>query len=136
MKFTSVTNARLAGGSQRVVWGAGLLALGGFADCRRCPRRARCTTAKVGRTLRLHPHHDLLRAARLQAAAPKFQDTYRQHRPRAERSIAWLVRKGRRCPYRGTQCNRIWLTTRAAAVDLQRLANLGLAHNGHHWALN
>ncbi len=32
MKPTSVTNARLAGGGDRVVWGAGLFALGRFAD--------------------------------------------------------------------------------------------------------
>ncbi len=32
MKATSVTNARLTGGGDRVVWGAGLFALGRFAD--------------------------------------------------------------------------------------------------------
>ena len=32
MKLGSVTNARLAGGGDRVVWGAGLFALGRFAD--------------------------------------------------------------------------------------------------------
>ncbi|WP_420445292.1 IS1380 family transposase [Candidatus Poriferisodalis sp.] len=32
MKLSSVTNARLAGGGDRVVWGVGLFALGGFAD--------------------------------------------------------------------------------------------------------
>ncbi len=32
MKVSSVENARLAGGGGRVVWGAGLFALGGFAD--------------------------------------------------------------------------------------------------------
>ena len=32
VKLSSVTNARLAGGGDRVVWGAGLFALGGFAD--------------------------------------------------------------------------------------------------------
>ncbi|WP_419943763.1 hypothetical protein [Candidatus Poriferisodalis sp.] len=32
MKSISVANARLAGGGDRVVWGAGLFALGGFAD--------------------------------------------------------------------------------------------------------
>ncbi|WP_419945089.1 hypothetical protein [Candidatus Poriferisodalis sp.] len=31
MGFSSVANARLAGGGDRVVWGAGLFALGGFA---------------------------------------------------------------------------------------------------------
>ncbi|MDE0136469.1 MAG: transposase [Acidimicrobiaceae bacterium] len=32
MKSVGVTNARLAGGGDRVAWGAGLFALGGFAD--------------------------------------------------------------------------------------------------------
>ena len=32
MKLSSVSSARLAGGGDRVVWGAGLFALGGFAD--------------------------------------------------------------------------------------------------------
>ena len=32
MKVSSVSRARLAGGGDRVVWGAGLFALGGFAD--------------------------------------------------------------------------------------------------------
>ena len=32
MKITSVTNARLTGGGGQVAWGAGLFALGGFAD--------------------------------------------------------------------------------------------------------
>ena len=54
----------------------------------------------------------------------------------AERSIAWLVRNNRRCPYRGIHKNRQWLTTRAAAVNLKRLTNLGITHNGRHWAIN
>ena len=32
VKLSSVTNTRLAGGGDRVVWGVGLFALGGFAD--------------------------------------------------------------------------------------------------------
>ena len=47
-----------------------------------------------------------------------------------ERSLAWLVRPGRRVAYRGTARNRIWLAHRAAAINLQRLINLGLTHNG------
>jgi hypothetical protein len=35
--------------------------------CADCPPRARCTTAKTGRSMTLHPHEDLLRAARAQA---------------------------------------------------------------------
>jgi len=46
-----------------------------------------------------------------------------------ERSIAWLTRN-RRLRYRGTTKNDHWLT-RVAAINLRRLINLGLAHNGH-----
>ncbi|MGH9023099.1 MAG: hypothetical protein ACRDV9_08370 [Acidimicrobiia bacterium] len=45
-----------------------------------------------------------------------------------ERSLAWLVRPGRRVAYRGTARNRIRLAHRVAAINLQRLINLGIAH--------
>jgi hypothetical protein len=67
-----------------------------------CPLRARCTTAKHGRTLNLHPYEAELAAARRAAADPAFQQSYRRWRPMVERSIAWLVAKGhRRVRYRG-----------------------------------
>lgn len=47
-----------------------------------------------------------------------------------ERSLAWLTRRGRRVAYRGIARNRIWLAHRAAAVNLQRLVNLGLNNDG------
>ena len=106
------------------------------AKCRSCPVRSRCTTAKSGRVIKLHPHHQLLAAARAQARTREFQDAYHKHRPMAERSIAWLVHKNRRCPYIGTHKNRHWLTLRAAAVNLKRLTNLGTTPQrhqlGHH----
>jgi len=51
-----------------------------------------------------------------------------------ERTIAWLVRPGRRVAYRSTARNRIWLAHRAAAINLQRLITLGLDHH-HRWQL-
>lgn len=105
------------------------------AQCRNCPLRRRCTTAKAGRTIRLHPHHELLAAARAQARTHGFQYEYRRFRPMAERTIAWLVRNNRKCPYRGAQKNRHWLKLRAAAVNLTRLNSLGLHHNGTTWAI-
>ena len=103
--------------------------------CRSCPVRSRCTTAANGRTIKLHPHHDLLAAARAQARTRRFHDAYTKHRPMAERTIAWLVRNNRRCPYTGARKNRHWLTLRAAAVNLARLTSLGLHHNGTNWAI-
>ena len=59
-----------------------------------------------------------------------FAADYRRWRPMVERTLAWLVRPGRRVAYRGIARNRIWLAHRAAAINLQRLLNLGLTHDG------
>jgi IS5 family transposase len=86
--------------------------------CQGCPLRRRCTTAKGGRTIHLHPHEDELRAARRQAVTRTFQQRYRRWRPMVERSIAWLVADGcRRVPYRGIQRNELWWSLRVAAVN-------------------
>ena len=105
--------------------------------CRGCPLRERCTTAKDGRVLTIHPQHALLAAARRAAAGPAWQDEYRQWRPPAERAIAWLVAHGnRRVPYRGITKNNTWLHHRAAALNLRRLVNLGLTRTSDGtWAL-
>jgi hypothetical protein len=104
--------------------------------CQGCPLRRRCTTAKGGRTLRLHPHEDELRAARRRAVTRGFQASYRRWRPMVERSIAWLVADGcRRVPYRGIQRNKAWWSLRVAAVNLRRLLVLGLARRDGAWML-
>ena len=104
--------------------------------CPGCPLRRRCTTAKRGRTLRLHPHEQELRAARRQAVTRSFQASYRRWRPMVERSIAWLVADGcRRVPYRGIQRNSLWWSLRVAAVNLRRLLVLGLARYDGAWVL-
>ena len=52
------------------------------ALCRDCPLRARCTTAKTGRSMDLHERDDLLRAARADwAADPELREDYRQLPP-------------------------------------------------------
>lgn len=104
--------------------------------CVGCPLRAQCTTAKAGRTLRLHQHHALLREHRQRAKDPAWQADYRQHRPMVERSIAWLVAgRNRKVRYRGVRKNNAWLHTRSAALNLRRLLNLGLTRTGGAWAL-
>ncbi len=55
--------------------------------CANCPVRFRCTNAKAGRVIVLHPHHNLLADARRQAETDEFDTTYRQHRPMIERTI-------------------------------------------------
>jgi Transposase DDE domain/Transposase domain (DUF772) len=104
--------------------------------CQRCPLRQRCTGAKDGRTIQVHPHEDELRAARRRAMTRSFADSYRRWRPMVERSIAWLVADGcRRVPYRGIERNDLWWSVRVAAVNLRRLLVLGLAHQDGAWVL-
>ena len=98
--------------------------------CNGCPLRARCTTAKDGRHLTITDHDADLAEARRAWRDGTFANDYRRWRPMVERSLAWLVRPGRRVAYRGVARNRIWLAHRAAAINLQRLINLGLTHNG------
>lgn len=103
--------------------------------CRTCPLASRCTTAKNGRTLQLHPHEDEMIVARRRAEEPEFATSYRQWRPMVERSIAWLVADGhRRVRYRGVRRNQLGLSIRVAALNLRRLVNLGLDHHGE-WVL-
>ena len=105
--------------------------------CRGCPLRERCTTAKAGRVLTVHPRHALLAVARRTATEPAWQDEYRRWRPPVERAIAWLTAHGnRRVPYRGVTKNNTWLHHRAAALNLRRLVNLGLTRTSDgNWAL-
>jgi hypothetical protein len=106
------------------------------SSCPSCPLRRRCTTAKGGRTIHLHPHEDELRAARRRAVTRSFQQSYRRWRPMVERSLAWLVADGcRRVPYRGIQRNEAWWSLRVAAVNLRRLLVLGLARRDGVWVL-
>ena len=107
------------------------------ARCADCPLRRRCTTSKTGRVLSVHPQRALLAAARRDAADPAWKDEYRRWRPPVERAIAWLVARGsRRVPYRGITGNNAWLANRAAALNLRRLANLGITRTADGtWAL-
>jgi len=106
------------------------------AACRACPLRARCTTSRSGRTLRLHPHDALQRAHRARAQDPEFQTIYRRHRPMVERSIAWLVAgRNRRLRFRGTALNDLWLHHRVAGLNLRRLLALGLTRTTEGWAI-
>jgi IS5 family transposase len=106
------------------------------AACTGCPLRDRCTTAKDGKSLTLHPHDTLQREHRARAQDPGFIETYRCHRPMVERSIAWLARGNRRVPYRGVAKNNAWLSLRSAGLNLRRLLNLGLGSADGTWAIN
>jgi IS5 family transposase len=103
--------------------------------CRGCPLRDRCTTSKAGRTLHLHPHDGELMESRRAWRSGEFAEDYRRWRPMVERSIAWLVADNhRRVRFRGLERNQLGLSLRIAAINLRRLVNLGLEHDGG-WVL-
>ncbi|MFK8844141.1 transposase [Streptomyces sp. Ac-502] len=109
-----------------------------FAElCADCPLLPRCTTCKIGRILTIWPHHDEQAAARRQAVTdPDREAAYQRWRPPAERGVAWLTAHGnRRLRYLGTLKNNTWLHTRAAALNLRRLINLGLTRTDRTWTL-
>jgi IS5 family transposase len=106
------------------------------ARCRHCALRARCTTAKAGRSIHVTAHDDQLVAARAAAGTETFQSQYRRWRPMAERAIAWIVADNhRRVRYRGIMRNRLWLSLRVAVVNLRRLLTLGLQPTTTGWAV-
>ncbi|HEX5096149.1 MAG TPA: IS1182 family transposase [Acidimicrobiia bacterium] len=104
-------------------------------QCNGCVLRDRCTRAVNGKKLKIHEHHELLAAARRHAQTDEFIENYRQHRPMVERTIAWLVRRHRKVRFRGIARNRIGFAHRCAAVNLRRLLNLGLDHDGERWII-
>src|SRR6266498_419696 len=109
------------------------------ALCRDCPLRAACTTSKTGRTLQVHEHDDLLRAARAAwAASRQLREDYMTHRPNVERAIAQVATsRGRRLKlrYRGVTRNNAWLKRRTAALNLRTLIGRGLTHRDSAWML-
>jgi hypothetical protein len=107
------------------------------ALCAHCPLRARCTTAADGRSMSIHEHEHLLRAARAQARTPEFKQDY-PTRSSVERIIAWVAtQRGRRVNlrYLGVAKNHAWLRNRAAAINLRTLINAGLTRHNGAWAL-
>jgi hypothetical protein len=107
------------------------------AACAGCPLRDLCTTARDGRSMTIHPHDDLLRAARAQARTEEFKQAY-PTRSGIERTIAWTAtQNGRRVKLRyiGTAKNDAWPHTRCAALNLRTLVKAGLTRHNGAWAL-
>jgi hypothetical protein len=107
------------------------------AACGSCPLRPRCTTAKDGRSMTIHPHEDLLRAARAQARTDDFKKAY-PTRAAIERIIAWTATcNGHRIRLRyiGAAKNNAWLHTRCAAINLRTLLRHGLTRRDGAWIL-
>lgn len=98
--------------------------------CAQCPLRDACTSSKNGRTIAVHPKHETLHRARQQQATPEWKQKYQQTRPKVERKLAHMMRRrhgGRRARVRGRARVGHDFSLLAAAVNLQRLAALGVS---------
>jgi hypothetical protein len=109
------------------------------AACMACPLMERCTTdRRRGRSVKVGPHEAVLVRARASQRDPAWQADYRATRPKVERRIAHLMRRrhgGRRARVRGRPKVAADLALLAAAVNLARLAVLGLVGRPHGWAV-
>jgi hypothetical protein len=106
--------------------------------CLACPLVERCTTAPRGRTIQISPHEAHLAAGRAAARDPAWLADYRATRPKVERKLAHLMRRrhgGRRARVRGRLKVGADFALLAAAVNLARLARLGLTGSAGTWAV-
>jgi len=106
--------------------------------CAGCPLRAQCTTAASGRTITVGPHEATLAAARARQTDPDWIADYRATRPKVERKIGHLMRRkhgGRRARPRGTTRVDADFRLLASAVNLARLAALGVRSTYPGWAM-
>jgi Transposase DDE domain len=109
------------------------------AACAGCPLVERCTTAADGRTIAVGPHEAQLTDARARQSDPAWKADYTATRPKIEHKIAHLMRRrhgGRRARVRGQAKVDADFTLLAAAVNLARLATLGLTRQTGGWATN
>jgi hypothetical protein len=107
-------------------------------NCRDCPLAEMCTTSKTGRSITIGHHEARLTAARTRQRDQAWKADYRATRPKVERKLAHLVRRrhgGRRARMRGTLRIAADFSLLAAAVNLARLARLGLVHAHSGWTL-
>jgi hypothetical protein len=109
------------------------------AACATCPLRAQCTESKTGRSITIGHHEARLTAARTRQQDPAWKADYRATRPKVERKIAHLMRRrhgGRRARMRGRIRVAADFNLLAAAVNLARLATLGLTRTSRGWTLH
>jgi transposase len=117
--------------------GGGGLARFGRA-CQVCPLATQCTTSRAGRTISIHRHEALLAQARARQQDPAWWADYRTTRPKVERKLAHLLRRrhgGRRARMRGLLRVGQDFRLLAAAVNLARLATLGIGYRSGGWAV-
>ena len=108
------------------------------AMCSRCPLQERCTTSTAGRTIGIARLEARMQQAKTDQAEPEWQAAYRATRPKVERKIGHLTRRahgGRKARCRGVARILTDFVTRAAAINLARLATLGLHHDTTTWTI-
>ena len=108
------------------------------ALCGSCPLRADCTKARRGRVISIHPQEAALQHAKARQRDPAWQQDYRTYRPIVERKISHFTRHpwgGRKARCRGQKRILTDILTRAGAINLARLATLGLHHGPTGWAI-
>ncbi len=106
--------------------------------CAHCEQRSLCTAAQNGRTIRVGTHEAVLADARHRQSDPAWKADYHATRPKVERRLAHLKRRwhaGRRARVRGRPKVDADFNLLAAAVNLARLATLGLHSQPTRWAL-
>jgi hypothetical protein len=104
--------------------------------CSVCPLRSACTSSARGRVVAVHPQEATLAAARARQRDPAWLADYRATRPKVERKLAHLLRRrhgGRRARVRGLVRVALDFKLLAAAVNLARLATLGLHSTVDGW---
>jgi len=104
--------------------------------CAGCPKREQCTTAVSGRTITVHRREDILQRKKREQARSEWDTAYRGDRPKVERKIAHFVRVmwgGRKARTRGRERVQTDAVTRAAAINLARLATLRIAFTDGRW---
>lgn len=110
-----------------------------FAEhCTACPIRNQCTSAAAGRNITINPNEAVLARARRRQADPAWRDDYRATRPKVERKLGHLMRHrhgGRRARMKGRTKVDADFNLLAAAVNLARLARLGLHTQPTGWAI-
>lgn len=106
--------------------------------CAGCPLREKCTESKQGRTIRIHPKEATLQRTRERQKAPGWKAKYRSTRPKVERKFGHLMSRkhgGRRARVRGCARVRQDFSLLGAAINLKRIAALGIRHTATGWAL-
>ena len=105
--------------------------------CASCPLKPLCTESKEGRTIRVHPAEPRLKLERERQKTPRWKAKYRSTRPKVERKLAHMMSRrhgGRRARMRGRDRVRQDFALLGAAINIKRLAVLGIRHTDTGWS--